>query len=293
MKTVIPLKGAIFLTVIILLGAGSASGDFTRSHSSPQWMFLGKGISFSLISAHRYYRKGKPDIALVRLEPSHVKLTLHHFRSHGADEPMNAAQWQRATGAMVVFNGSQYYPDLRPMGWFIQDGKNLGTSLVKGWKGLLAAHPTRPGLPPATVLDLMEHSYSLQSLPFKVAVQSMMLLDDRGNLRTRKSDWTANRTAVAEDSEGRILIVCTQGGYTLWEMAKLLREGTLGIRRAMVMDGGFETQLSVRSGSFSYTLYGQWSISDSGDRSMPGIRRPLPSVIGVDPMEKETDSRTP
>ncbi len=206
---------------------------------------------------------------------------------------MTVAQWQRATDSMVVFNGSQYYPDLCPMGWFIQEGKNLGTSMVKGWKGLLVAHPMRPELPPATIIDLKEHPYSLQSLPFKVAVQSMMLLDAGGNLRTRKSDWIANRTVVAEDKEGRILIFCTRGGYTLWEMARLLSEGKLEILRAMVMDGGFETQLAVNSGSFSYTLYGQWSITDSVDRSMPGIHRPLPSVICVDPVAKDANNLTP
>jgi len=179
------------------------------------------------------------------------------------------------------------------MGWFIKDGKNLGTSVVKGWKGLLAAHPTRCGLPTATVIDLDEHPYSLQSLPFTVAVQSLMLFDARGKLRTRKSNRVANRTVVAEDQRGRILVICTEGGYTLWEMSMLLQEGPLEIRRAMVLDGGFETQMVVCSGSFSYKLYGKWSSGDSGGWSLPGIRRPLPSVISVDPVRKETSNQTP
>lgn len=281
-------KAAIVLAGMMAMGAGLASAESNPSHSPPKWVDIGDGILFSMARAYRYCRKGQPDMALVRVNPANVKVQAHYFRVHRAEEPMTLTQWQRMTGSMVIFNGSQYYPDLRPMGWFIQDGRNLGTSAVKAWKGLLAAHPTQDGLPPATIIDMDEHPYSLQSLPYKVAVQSLMLFDARGMLRTRKSDWIANRTIVAEDRQGRILVLCTEGGYTLWEVAMLLQEGPLEIHRAMVLDGGFETQLAVRSESFSYTLYGQWSIGDSGEWSIPGIRRSLPTVISIDPVVKRT-----
>jgi uncharacterized protein YigE (DUF2233 family) len=284
--------------MIALAAAPSSGGHYLEnaklspSHSPPQWMVLGDGILFSMISANRYCRKGEPDVAVIRIEPAAVKVQARHFRAHGAEEPMTAVQWQRMTGSMVIFNGSQYYPDLIPMGWFIQDGKNFGTSAIKGWKGLLAAHPTQEGLPPVTVIDMDEHPYSLESLPYTVAVQSLMLFDAQGNLRTRKSDWVANRTVVAEDRQGRILVICTEGGYTLWEMAMLLQEGTLDIHRAMVMDGGYETQMAVRAESFSYSLRGQWSMGDAGDWSIPVIHRSLPAVISVDPVVKEASNQS-
>jgi uncharacterized protein YigE (DUF2233 family) len=284
-------KAAIIIAGMMATGVSLASANSNPSHSEPKWVDIGEGIQFSMVRAYRYCRKGQPDMALVRISPANVAVHAHYFRAHGAQEPMTLAQWQRITGSLVIFNGSQYYPDLRPMGWFIQEGRNHGTAGIKQWKGLLAAHPLQDGLPAATVIDMEEHPYTLQSLPYKMAVQSLMLLDARGNVRTRKSDWIANRTTVAEDHQGRILVICTEGGYTLWELAMLLQEGSLEIKRAMVMDGGFETQLAVRSESFSYTLLGQWSIGDPTEWPIPGLRRSLPTVISIDPIVKKAADR--
>jgi len=300
MKTSRSCKTALLLAGMLALSVVSASADNNSensksepSHSPPQWMALADGISFSTVRANRYCRKGEPDIAIVRVEPAAVKVQALHFRANRAEGPMTAPQWQRFTGSMVLFNGSQYYPDMRPMGWFVQDGKNLGTTLIEGWKGLLVAHPREEGLPPVAVIDMDDQSYSLQSLPYTVAVQSLMLFDARGRLRTRRSDWVANRTVVAEDRKGKILVICTEGGYTLWEMALLLQEGSMDIHHAMVMDGGFETQMAVRTEGFSYTIYGQWSVGNAGDWSLPGISRSLPSAISIDPARKEASDQKP
>ena len=72
----------------------------------------------------------------------------------------------------------------------------------------------------------------------------------------RKSPQIANRTAVGEDREGRIVITVTEGGYTLSEFAGLLKTGPLGLTHAMSMDGGDEAELCVRVDNFAYTSYG-------------------------------------
>jgi len=59
-----------------------------------------------------------------------------------------------------------------------------------------------------------------------------------GKLRVRKSEQVANRTAVAEDSRGRIVVATTEGAYTLWEFGRLLAKAPLSLSHAMSMDGG-------------------------------------------------------
>jgi hypothetical protein len=110
-----------------------------------------------------------------------------------------------------------------------------------------------------------------------------MLLDREGKKRVRRSDWHANRTVVATDRSGRLLIVRTEGAYTLWELAEWLAGSRLGVRQAMSLDGGFESQMCVRAGAVNYLSFGRWSVDNRGDRSLEGVRAKLPAAVGLFP----------
>jgi hypothetical protein len=110
-----------------------------------------------------------------------------------------------------------------------------------------------------------------------------MLFDHTGKKRVKKGNWVANRTAVAQDRQGRILVFVSEGGFTIWDFARLLQTSGLNLVKAMSMDGGYESELAVRVREFGYVTYGQWETNDYGDISLPGIQMPLPAVIAVYP----------
>ena len=85
---------------------------------------------------------------------------------------------------------------------------------------------------------------------------------------------------MGEDEQGRVLVMATEGGYTLYELAGLLKTLPLGLRHAMSMDGGDEAALCVHAGSFVYASFGR-RIQDG---SVPNPSRPtvpLPAVVTV------------
>ena len=240
-------------------------------------------------------RMGSRAVAVARIEPSRWRLEPFSYtedpnaRANFAREPLDIEAWQRRTGAAIVFNAGQYFADRTPMGLFVKGGRNLGSSQIKAWKGLLVAEPagTSKGrgrsAPRATILDLEHERFALSSTPYRVVVQSFMLLDRDGRKRVRRSDWLANRTVVAVDRRGRLLVLHTEGAWSLWDFADWLARSGLGVRQAMAMDGGFESQISIRSGATVYLSCGQWHIDDRGDHSIPGLRVNLPAVIGLFP----------
>src|SRR5438552_2902230 len=109
--------------------------------------------------------------------------------------------------------------------------------------------------------------------------QSFMLFDRTGTLRIRRTSQTANRTVVAEDRDGRLLVITTEGAYTLHEFASLLRAWPLRITQAMSMDGGEEAMLCVKVGRFRYASFGRWDGEPDSDGKSD--RAPLPAVIAV------------
>src|SRR5689334_14589854 len=132
----------------------------------------------------------------------------------------------------------------------------------------------------ARVLDLTREPLDAGRPEWAQVAQSFMLFDEAGGVRVRKSDRVANRTVVAEDGRGHLLVITSEGAYTLWDFAKLLKQAPLGLTHAMSMDGGYEAELCVRVDSYRYASFGHWDGNSETDAL--GSRTVLPAVITVD-----------
>jgi exopolysaccharide biosynthesis protein len=97
-------------------------------------------------------------------------------------------------------------------------------------------------------------------------------------VRTGVSDRAAGRTAIAQDTQGRLLIIVSEGAVTLADLALWLRDSPLGIVRAINLDGGFESQLAIRTPQLNATLKAQHGVRFSGT-----LTRPLPAVLALYP----------
>ena len=214
-----------------------------------------------------------------RTKEGEVDVRVHHYSRLQGGVPLNIVEWQRRTGALAVFNAGQYYPDLSYMGLLVSDGVRVSTRLHPGFKAALVASPD-DGRAEARVLDLDRDPIDPAAPGWREVAQSFMLFERGGRPRIRKSDVVANRTAVAQDGKGRILVITSEGGYTLWDFAQLLQKAPIGLSHAMCMDGGYEAELCVSIPPFHYASFGRWKGQDDVPDA-PGAKVPLPAVIAV------------
>ncbi len=240
------------------------------------WRTLAPGLEFALSQKLAPARSGSPELAILRIDPAR-----YAFRVLAADRDqpgLTAGEWQENSKALAVFNAGLYTPEGRHLGYLLAGGKRL-SPMVPQQDGLFLAGPKGSGHPPARIIDLRYTTFDPKFSPYTQAAQSLMLLDRFGQVRVRRSPKVASRTALACDQQGRILVMVTEGGHTLWELAQALKDSGLGLREVMAMDGGAESQLEVRVGDFSYTHYGR--PSPAGD--LPWPRRSLPAALAVFP----------
>lgn len=268
---------AALALVLAVLGVGV--WVVARDSARLRWTTLREGVEFTTLRGGPLCRSGSSDIAVLRIDPARVRLRVLHFTRQPDHKPLSIVEWQHRTGALAVFNAGQFYPDYSYMGLLICGGELVSSRPHPGFKAALVASP-RTGRPAAHVLDLERETIDPAAPAWGDVAQSFMLFDGHGRPRIRNTDQVANRTVVGEDRHGRLVIVTTEGGYTLWDFSRLLQNAPLGLSHAMAMDGGREAELCVSVGAFRYGSFGQWH-DDASAPELPGATVPLPAVVAV------------
>jgi uncharacterized protein YigE (DUF2233 family) len=275
------LVSIILIGWLGLVGPAAAAG---LAHTAPKWQSLGRGLQFTRVDV---YREGADNEVLTTLTVVKIDPASNAFRVfHHA--PQSITDWQQELKAPIVFNASYYRPDHKPVGLIISDGQAIGPVHNRQMRGMFVAEPKgiSPDLPRATILDLQTTPVNPKSLPWTQGVQSFpLLLDYKGNIRVRGSEKKANRTVIATDRVGNILVFNTSNRYfTLREMAQFLKTSTFAIDSALNLDGGTEAQLLIKTKNFEYFSPPTW------DRSIASIidqqKFWLPTVVGVFPRQE-------
>lgn len=233
------------------------------------------------LNASSIVRRGPPRVIVVRFDGD-VAFVPFSYTREGLAKPLTIGGWADHLKAPVVFNAGQFDENLRHLGWLKAKGEWIVSQRKQKWLGLLLSGPRDEGVW-ARIADLQLADPSVVER-YDHALQSMMLVDHDANVRVRESDRTACRTVVAEDTAGRIMVMVTEGAMTLADLARWLPQAGLDIVRAMNLDGGVESQLSIRTEAFSLEHYGQYGTGTTVFDGGPGpLRFPLPSVVAVTP----------
>ncbi|NOT33747.1 MAG: hypothetical protein HOP12_06200 [Candidatus Eisenbacteria bacterium] len=248
---------------------------------APRWHSVAPGVEFATLHGDPYCRSGSINIAVLRLDPQRVRIRMRHFLREPDQKPLRLDQWMARSPALAAFNAGQYYPDLSYMGVFVSGGEVVSGTEHPSFRAALVAEPRSDTTANARVLDLDHDPLDPKRTQWGEVAQSFMLFERGGMPRVRHTDQVALRTVVGEDGRGRILIITSEGGYTLWDFATLLNRAPLELVHALSMDGGREAQLAVRTESFRYANYGPWN---QGEERPEGARNmvPLPAVVTVE-----------
>ena len=198
-------------------------------------------------------------ILLARLDP-------HLFRFEARSAPagdMGLDAWMRDLGAVLVINGSYYGRHGNPDTPFLSDGAPLGPPAYTARHGAFVA-----GDGTADVVDLIAQPWQAAFAGARDAMVSYpLLLASDGSSRVQADRrWLANRSFVARDTQGRIVLGTTQDAFfSLDRLAAFLHAAPLGLAVALNLDGGPVACQAVRLAGFERRFCGRWETQTTGD----------------------------
>lgn len=187
------------------------------------------------------------------------------FRFIARNEPggtKDIDQWEAALhpegpgGTVLIVNGSYFGLKGEADTPLVSMGERLGPRDYDAKAGVWVANASG-----THVVDLAGRDWRAVLDGAENAMVSYPLLigDDGGNKVRAKSNWLANRTFIAEDRQGRIIVGSTKEAFfSLDRLATFLLKAGLDIKTALNLDGGPIAGLSVRSGSYRLKHYAWW-----------------------------------
>lgn len=255
----------------------------TQSAQELSWDRLGEGLAVAVWDPVSVCQD-VPPLLFVQVDPERFRFSIHHYQDEGFQTPVTIQEWQRRTGAHLLFNAGLFREDYSYLGLLYKDGRALGTKRHPLWQGLFVAEPVESGARRARVLDLAFDNFPEDKPSYLEAAQSLMLLDRTGRARVNQSGKRAHQTVVAEDGSGHILLIKSTSVVSLYGLADCLRGHLPLVRQAMAMDGGSSSDIYlVGAGSSSRSelkSYDRWSPILSGNAT---AHIPLPAVVALRP----------
>jgi len=182
-------------------------------------------------------------VVMARLDPAQVTLRVSY--RPGIAYPVSA--WAHTTGALLTVNGSYFKEEDAAIGLTVAGGVASGATLPD-YAGMLAVAADGA----ISVRWLRDRPYD-PAEGLREAVQAFPVLVKPGGVMGFPADGddgrASRRTVVAQDREGRILLLMAPRGYlSLHEAAVWLAGSDLGIDVALNLDGGTSSGFWLKGG---------------------------------------------
>ena len=193
-------------------------------------------------------------LLLARVDPAHFRFTA---RSDPAGTRL-LADWMGDPGTVLVINGSYYGTHGEPETPFVSDGAALGPAVYDATHGAFVASDTFTG-----IRDLAGGDWRGALAGARDAMVSYpLLLAADGSSRAGRSRWLANRSFVAQDADGWIVLGTTKEAFfSLDGLAAFLRAAPLRLSMALNLDGGPVACQGISLDGFQRRFCGQWELA--------------------------------
>ncbi len=217
-------------------------------------------------------------IFLSRVDPARFRFVTHNAAA--GDKGMY--EWEKTLpNALLIVNGSYFDKYGMPDTPFIIERIAMGPRQYDARAGAFTADKDT-----AEIRDLSHQDWQTAFVGASNAMVSYpLLIGDDGQTHVNvKSRWLANRTFVAKDDLGRVVIGTTKEAFfSLDRLAQFLKTSPLNLKVALNLDGGPVACRSVRLNGYRQKFYARWESQADGN-TVSLLRWPISEANWAMPM---------
>lgn len=246
----------------------------SRADTQVEWQILEPGLEYGEAPS----RVQGAELSILRIDPAYFEFLLCASGRENSP-PQSLAAWREQEDLIAAINASMYLPDGLTSTGYMRDGDYLNNGSINGrFGGFFVARPESGDLPQAMILEKGSSNWQALLDRYDLAIQNFRMVASSGNILWAPGGELNEISAIAEDSEGRILFVYAANPLGAHEFASLLMGLPIGVRSILYTEGGPQAGLTIDTGSFKRDFSGAHapSLLKSGS-----LRAALPNVLGV------------
>lgn len=245
------------------------------------WRPLAEGVEYASFRLAESPDIGDGLLHAVRIDPARAELRVLLASEQGG-APRTAKEWTGGFGLTVAINAGMFDTDHRSNVGYLRHGSHVNRPSWNQYQSVLAAGPSKPGLPAAEVVDLDAEGARERLAGFQTVIQNLRLIKGEGQNVWKPNGRRWSEAALAMDRQGRLLFLFSRTPLAMHDFNRRVLELRLGVVRAMHLEGGPEASLSLRAKGLALDLSGSY---ETGFFESNGNERqwPIPNVIGVRP----------
>lgn len=250
----------IIASLLIVAGVHGAEPTLIAQSDLPQGMGTARRLTLAVDGGTR------PLLAVTLIPGAFIVRLLDQSPTFPVGARTVAQSRALVPMAVVAINGGYFEPSFQTSGLLRLDGREVQPLAAEGvLSGIVA-------IDAAGVLRLLPRDADLDGV--HAAIQAgPFIIDPGGEVGVRPRPAVANRSVLASDDHGRLLLLAT-GALTLHQLATVLHDhpqafGMERIERALNLDGGPSTGLSLALEDPT------WSVNERG---------PVRNVLVVTPV---------
>lgn len=205
------------------------------------WLMIAPGLEWRILP---YAQGTSIELAVLRVDPTHFTFRAHYQPG----EVYRLRDWQdRLDGAVAIINANFFDENDNALGLVVTDSVRHGFSYTD--RG--ATFVVQSGLP--DIRSSVNEPLGAEAI--EQAVQAFPMLVMNGQQTFFDAGRSARRTAIAQDTAGRVLLIATvRGGVPLHEFSAFLAHSDLELVDAVNLDGGGSTFIGVEWPGFEYAF---------------------------------------
>jgi exopolysaccharide biosynthesis protein len=209
------------------------------------WEVLANGLERRLITVTA--NTFSTQLLVLRIDPALYTLRAHYRPG----EPLTLGTWREVLPGAVAFVNANFFDTAQQaLGLVVSDGVAYGQSFTDRG-GMLQV---QNGVP--RVRSILQEPYYGEALEQAVQGFPVLVANGQTSFTNTQGDRASRRTIVAQDANGRILLLTTPSlfGMRLVDLSAGLPATDLNLVTAVNLDGGGSTMMWI-GGNAAYQLY--------------------------------------
>jgi uncharacterized protein YigE (DUF2233 family) len=240
--------------LLALTASTMLMGQAANSSAGAFWQKIDDGFEAGFMQLDSQPYQTFLKVMALRIDPDRFYVRVLDSRAFGVDR-MEIKTLARRAHALAAINGGFFFPDYRPLGFLMVDGREVNPLRKADW-GIFLIQDGRPRI--IHTKELQNNETISQALQ----VGPRLVVD--GKIKIMKKQ-AARRSALGITFKNQIVLVNTEDTRAYFQdLATIFglpeSEGGLECRDALALDGGGSAQMYAEYKSLKIDIPGEWAV---------------------------------